>query len=249
MESGETTGEVSSSRRDRRRSLLTRLRTDKGYGLVLLSIILALGVTAAGGDNVWSRLLTVLFSGSAMLLALWASRVRKKILLLALGVLVFSLALVLWQGFLGRERFAWLPEALNLLLITLTPIAIVRRLLVEQKINWQTILGALCIYLLLGLFFTDLYAILNAFTPMSIFLEYPKATLSDYLYFSYITITTTGYGDLAPQSGLARALAVIEALSGQLYLVTVLALLVGNFGKAQVRHRREERNNPEQTIS
>ncbi|HEU5380715.1 MAG TPA: potassium channel family protein [Ktedonobacteraceae bacterium] len=240
MDPGETREDPSPSQQTEQKGLRARLRSAESYGLVFLAILLSLGFTAAGDNTLWSRLLTLFFSGSALLLALWTSHVRRNILLLALGVLVIGLFLALLQGLLAWQQWIWLPEALNLLLIVLTPIAMVQRLLTKQRINGQTILGALCIYLLLGLFFADLYSILNVLTPMSIFLEHPKATLSDYLYFSFITLTTTGYGDLAPQSGTARALAVIEALSGQLYLVTIVALLVGHFGKAHVRQRKEE---------
>lgn len=70
---------------------------------------------------------------------------------------------------------------------------------------------------------------------MPIFVQAKHPSQSDDLYFSYITLTTVGYGDLTPDSGLTRALVVVEALSGQLYLVTVVAVLVGNFGMSRTR--------------
>jgi voltage-gated potassium channel len=58
-------------------------------------------------------------------------------------------------------------------------------------------------------------------------------TRSDYMYFSFITLATVGYGDLTPQGGLGRALAVLEGLFGQIYLVTAVAALVGNLGRTR----------------
>jgi voltage-gated potassium channel Kch len=69
------------------------------------------------------------------------------------------------------------------------------------------------------------------------FVQTQKATTADYLYFSYVTQTTLGYGDFTAAAGLGRALAVLEALIGQIFLVTVVALLVSNLG----RTRRFER--------
>ena len=66
------------------------------------------------------------------------------------------------------------------------------------------------------------------------------ATVADYLYFSFVTQTTVGYGDLTAAGGFGRALAVLEALIGQLYLVTVIALLVSNLGSARRRARERD---------
>jgi hypothetical protein len=70
------------------------------------------------------------------------------------------------------------------------------------------------------------------------FASQETATRSDYMYFSFITMATVGYGDLTPRGGLGRALAVTEGLFGQIYLVTAVAALVGNL--ANVRSPRQE---------
>lgn len=228
------------SQRFRPGNLITSIRASESYGLVLLSIILSIGVTAADTGNIISRLLITFLLGGSLLLALWTAQARSRTLFLALFGLVAGLASVLLQTTLNPEQSLWLPETLNLLLIAVTSLAIARQLLTDQMIRRQTILGAICIYLLLGFFFADLYAILSLLPPRVVQLSFPQARLSDDLYFSFITLTTTGYGDITPTSGVARALAVTEALSGQLYLVTVIALLVGNFGKANIRERKKQ---------
>ena len=72
------------------------------------------------------------------------------------------------------------------------------------------------------------------------FAQQAHATVADYLYFSFVTQTTVGYGDLTAAGGFGRALAVLEALIGQLYLVTVIALLVSNLGSARRRARERD---------
>jgi len=103
-------------------------------------------------------------------------------------------------------------------------------------VEGSTILGALCIYLLLGLFFAYLYSAVGAVAG-PFFAQQPEAAIVDYLYFSYTSLTTVGYGDLSAAEDLGRMLAVSEALTGQLYLVTVVALLVGNIGRDRTRSR------------
>jgi Ion channel len=111
---------------------------------------------------------------------------------------------------------------------------VARRLLRHPRIQGSTVLGALCIYLLLGQFFAYLYSTIGALDK-PFFVQQPNATLVDYLYFSYTTQTTVGYGDLTAAQDLGRMLAVSEALTGQLYLVTVIALLVSNLGRSRAR--------------
>ena len=72
------------------------------------------------------------------------------------------------------------------------------------------------------------------------FVQEATATTADYLYFSFVTLCTVGYGDLTAAGGLGRAMAVFDALIGQIYLVTVLALLVSQLGR--LRHPRDSDN-------
>ena len=94
-------------------------------------------------------------------------------------------------------------------------------------------MAAICIYVLIGLFFAFLYTAVGNVENQQFFVQTAHATSSDYVYFSYVTITTVGYGDLTAAAALGRALAVLEALIGQVYLVTIVALLVSNLGRSR----------------
>jgi hypothetical protein len=87
-------------------------------------------------------------------------------------------------------------------------------------------MGAICIYVLLGMMFAFVYAAIDAISSGPFFVQTADATPPDFLYFSFITQTTVGYGDFTASGDLGRALAVLEALTGQLYLVTIIAVLV-----------------------
>ena len=91
--------------------------------------------------------------------------------------------------------------------------------------------GALCIYLLLGTMWSILYAFIEFAVPNAF--QYPVAQptdlTSDFLYYSFVTLTTLGYGDITPVHPLARTFSYLEAVVGQLFLAVLVATLVGRF--------------------
>jgi hypothetical protein len=131
-------------------------------------------------------------------------------------------------------------------LVIATPIVIGRRLVQHTTVTQSTITGALCVYLLIGLSFASLFGMTEVLGWGPFFAGRVQTNDADFLYFSYTTLATVGYGDLVARTNLGRMLAVLEALIGQLYLVTVVALLVGNLGRGwrdreRIRERRVRR--------
>jgi hypothetical protein len=100
------------------------------------------------------------------------------------------------------------------------------------------VLGVLCIYLLFALFFAGVHQLLGAFIPNYLNGTGEFATPSDLLYFSVITLATVGFGDITPAAEVARAVTVVEALVGQLYLVSVVAGVVGGWRAPQAGEPR-----------
>lgn len=109
--------------------------------------------------------------------------------------------------------------------------SIVRRLVAHPRIDAATTLGVVCTYLLIGTFFAFVYAAVGSFGDQAFFVTQTDPTSVDFLYFSFVTMTTVGYGDFTAATNLGRMLAVTQALLGQLYLVTVVALVIGNVGR------------------
>ena len=102
-----------------------------------------------------------------------------------------------------------------------------------QNITSNVIYGAVCLYLILGLIWTFLYFLVLLYDPAAIKLDAlkiggdPGQAMVELLYFSYVTMTTLGYGDITPLSRLAQSLAILQAFLGQIYLAVVIASLVG----------------------
>lgn len=98
-------------------------------------------------------------------------------------------------------------------------------------INGRVVMNAVTVYLMLGLFFAYVFMALSVISDETFFSQGPDQPTSVFLYFSYITLATIGYGDFTPAHTIGRFVAVAEGLMGQLYLVTVLALIVSNLGR------------------
>jgi hypothetical protein len=116
-----------------------------------------------------------------------------------------------------------LPAAL---LVTATLPVTVVRVLRHKRVTYETVLGALCTYVLLGLLFAFLFLAVAELRSEPFFAQAGLHQQSEYLYFSFVTLTTLGFGDLSPAVGLPQALVALEALLGQVFLVTLVARLV-----------------------
>jgi len=176
-----------------------------------------------------SSVLTTAFIGASVVAAI-LSRSRVLLAVLALGVVVVS---IVAAGLAIGSEDKGGHYLLNAVVAGTLPVVIVVRFRRVLYVNVQTVLGAVCIYIVIGIFFASLDAGLSQLSGRPFFAQASDATSSDFMYYSFITLTTVGYGDLTPTLRAGRALGVTEALVGQLYLVTVIALLVGNFGRSR----------------
>ena len=119
-------------------------------------------------------------------------------------------------------------------ILLLVPVAILRKIgkeFTEEGVDLEVVLGALCAYLFIGAYFAFLYDVMANLSKSPFFAQPGADSKLNYLYFSFITLTTTGYGDISPAFGPGRMIAVTEAVIGQLYLVSVVAIVVSAFGK------------------
>jgi Ion channel len=112
------------------------------------------------------------------------------------------------------------------LMVAVAPFAIIRGMLRMGEVRRETIFGALSVYLLVGMFFAFLFNGIGLIDPEPFFAQGTDGTTPDYLYYSFTTLTTTGYGDLTAAGQLGRTFSNIEQLIGHAYLVTIVAFVV-----------------------
>ncbi len=210
------------------------------FGLVLTLtaiaiVLLALVDLEPDNPNLKARLATWVTSilvALALVVALRAAGLAKRWMRLAdvligIGVLA-ALALLVISAFAPKEVssdvYTGVPTFIVVLAI-LTPLAIIRRLLRHRHVTRQTLIGAVSVYLLIPMSYYYLFIALNHYGATQFFGQ--KQPTESFMYFSLTTVTTTGYGDLTAVTPLGRLLANSEAVIGQLYLVTVVAMIVG----------------------
>ena len=213
-------------------------RSSPGYrfGYVLGLLLCTYVLMAAGPPDAWARILTVLLQWLTLMSALLAARVGRHLFRIAaiIGALAFvgAFASVIVSS---SDDPTGIFFALNVLLVGAAPIAIASSLYRRRVVDIHTIAGAVCIYVLLGMMFAFAYGAIDSIDQGSFFAQTSHATLPNFLYFSFITQTTVGYGDYTAAGNLGRALASLEALIGQLYLVTVIAVLVSRLASQSRR--------------
>jgi hypothetical protein len=198
------------------------------FGVVFVLLVVTYVVMAASPPNTTARVITVVLEGLTLIATLLAARVGRVLFRIAgavvIGAVVAAVA-SLTVGGASESVTGWF-FAINVLLVGAAPVAIIRALYRRTVIDVRTVLGAICVYLLIGIMFAFLYASIGAISNESFFVQTDTPGIQTFLYFSFVTQTTVGYGDFTAASDLGRTLATTEALLGQIYLVTVVAVLV-----------------------
>jgi hypothetical protein len=214
---------------------LAVLHTPRGsrrYGVVLILVLLSVVFQMASPDRAGFRLTGGMLQMATLLVAIYSSDVHRRdrpfmsvVVLLGLVALVVGLAHEGETGLGISLATVGVLTALSLVVIALGVIAGIRE---AGHVTVQAVVGVICVYLLIGLLFSYVYGTIAAFGEGDFFSQGTDGDHQDQLYFSFITQTTVGYGDFTPKAPLGRSLAAVEALIGQIYLVTVVALMVSN---------------------
>ena len=210
-----------------------RFRQPDEYGLALVLILATIVTVAVVGDQPLGQLFAAALSGGTLLFILATSQAPRRTMRVATVIVVVTLvgttlAIVFQNGFVDGGAYGLMIA----FIAVVSPVVIASRIIRHETITVRTVAGALCLYLLIGLFFATVYGLI-AHAESQFFVQTDKPTSTDLIYFSFITLTTTGYGDFTAAQPLGRMLAVTEALFGQLYLVSAVALLIANIGRSR----------------
>ena len=199
------------------------------YGIVFLFLVVDYVFLTVGWTGRVAIIVTAIWLGLTVLLAFRTSEIPHRLMLVvrvAVAVIVVAAVAVAFGG--GNRAYGTIVILWSLLVLA-SPIAIGWRVLHHRRVTTQTVLGALCIYVLIGLVFANFDYGVQLVSGNSFFAQPGQHGPADFVYFSYITMATVGYGDLSPATGLPRTNAVLEALIGQIFLVVLVARLVGMY--------------------
>jgi Ion channel len=213
------------------------------YGMVVLLIAVTYVVTAgAHGSTAQAAIVLV------QLLTVWivfsvsesrrARRLTSSMIVVVAVVAVAGLVVGSVRTFDDVRRGLFVVSAL---LYLVAPVVIVRHIFRRSVVDGQTVLGAIAAYLLLGMMFAFCYEAIAAIqTAPPFFGGNDSGSPGQDLFFSFVTLTTTGYGDLVPAANPGQTVAVLEAIAGQLFLVTAVAKVITAWRTPAERRREDE---------
>jgi voltage-gated potassium channel len=221
---------------------LADLKGSYRYGLVLMLALLSTGLQMALPDSPGSWLLQALLMAATVLTALFAEGADRRQWEWVGGFITISLVALTAAAIAGRgQAERSITFGLSGILATAGAVIVARGIVggirVERRVTLHSVMGALTVYLLAGLVFAFAYSTMDAIAGAPVLSGLGTNKHAEEVYFSFITLTTVGYGDIAPVSSAARMSSAFEALFGQLYLVTIVAVIVSNVG---ARGRRLE---------
>jgi hypothetical protein len=205
----------------------TAIRALDSYASLLVLLLANFFVIELVTDARWGAVASILLAAAALIVAIsdpdagegletWHWILIAVCLALAPVVLLVTSSSVLGVAYLvpvGLLASATLPVTLS-------------RIAHHKRVTSETILGATCAYILFGLLFAFVFLALGELRDAPFFAQAGPQEASEYVYFSFVALTTLGFGDLSPSVGLPQALTVIEALLGSVFLVTLVARLV-----------------------
>ena len=211
------------------------------YGAVFVLVVSLLVFVIVAPNNDATRAIACALEGSALAVVVATSReirsvrnARVSALATVGAILVVSIAF----GLLPFAVVVLLNGALALAVLVAL-IAGMLRLVRRHGVTLQVVAGALTIYVLTGLLFAWLVTLVADVGSAPYFASGTDASQGDRVYYSFTVLTTTGFGDFTSATPVGHALAVVEMLLGQLYLVTVIGVLVGAFaGRSRTEPRR-----------
>jgi hypothetical protein len=209
------------------RSPGSRRRRER-YGMLLGATAAAFVVQGVATPGPWEAVVVSALLGLTLMIALWAADAKPGVTHVAAVIAVAVVGLSIIEAIAGDVEGAAVRLA-NLLLVILAPPAVVvgvgRSLRAHSGVTVEAVLGVLTLYILLGMAYALVYGAVDRIGH-DFFASGVKATPSLCLYFSFTTLTTVGYGDVTAATNLGHTLSVSEALLGQIYLVTVVSVIV-----------------------
>jgi hypothetical protein len=216
------------------------LRAPDSYGLLFCVLIVDFVVLTIGWSGEGALILRTGWLCFTALLAFWTSRVPRRIMWAVAAACGLTFVASLVVALQGKTVADGVVVLLVAVLVLSAPIAIAWRNFKHEKVTGETIMGALCIYVLIGMIFATLdYGI--QLVSGTYFAQPGAHGPPDFVYFSYITMATVGYGDLTPAPGFPRTTSALEALVGQIFLVVLVARLVAMYTPTFMRRGEIQR--------
>ncbi len=230
---------------NRERWLRRAQRASDAFGLVFLLVLTTYVLASVLSNRGWPAVLLTIVSGATSVVALISSHARPVMVRRALMLAALATALAFVSAAFGGRLGLNVASFFEVGLLAVAMAAVLRRVVTSDTVSFRTILGAISVYMALGILFTWTYGAIDRIEGGDFFGAAVEAKGSDFLFFSYTTLTTTGYGDLVPAGQVGRMISGLEMMLGQIFLVTLVAGLVSLWRPGEGLLRRRERRSEE----
>lgn len=217
------------------------------FGILLVAVFAAFLISGIAEPGQFGQVSRVLLNGATLILALYAAESERRYVR-AVTVFVVVAAVVATVVSLVNHPDGSTGRAIDAVLlgcsIPVVAVGTVRNLRSRGTVTMEAVFGVLSVYVLLGMFFAALFGFVAQVKGSTVFDNGIEASVAHCIYFSFTTLTTIGYGDLTTNSNLTHTMSVAEGLLGQIYLVTIVSLIVSNLGQThslRVNRRPRER--------
>lgn len=201
-------------------------RMTNAFGLVLLLVAATYVMASLTRYSGWTAVGITALASAATAVAFGSSGARVARVRLAVAIGVVAVALAILAALTEKGGFLAAAALIQMALLFAAAATVLRAVLSEAQVDFRTILGAISVYLIFGLLFTSVYVAIDRLQPGAFFIEEAGSQTGNFVFFSFTTLTTTGYGNLVPAAQPGKMVAGLEMLFGQIFLVTLIAGLV-----------------------
>jgi hypothetical protein len=201
-------------------------RMTNAFGLALLFVAATYVMASLTRHSGWSAVGITALAGTAAAVAFGSSGARSSHVRIVVAVGVTAVVLAIVAALSGTAGFLAAAALVQVMLLIAAAATVLKAVLSEPQVDFRTILGAISVYLIFGLLFTSLYVAIDRLQSGEFFLNEVGSQTGDFVFFSFTTLTTTGYGNLVPAAQPGKMVAGLEMLFGQIFLVTLIAGLV-----------------------
>lgn len=224
---------------------ILKRQVDQPYLVLLGALLVLIGIQPLGGVGFPARIITDVVVSSVLIAGALAIAEHRFQVRLAVATVLVALG-AQWGSYIGNHvALEVLRLGMIALFMSITVVSVGRTVSRQRTVSLDTITGGICIYLLLAIIWTFVYALIEWLLPGSFAVQgaallKPAEELTSHhafatlLYLSFVTMTTLGFGDVVPTSELARTATLLEAIFGQLFLAVFIARLVGLYTAGQV---------------
>ncbi|HEX6781994.1 MAG TPA: ion channel [Solirubrobacterales bacterium] len=211
------------------------------FGLVLALVLITYVLASLLSNHGWSAVVLTVATSVTSVVALTSSHVRARAVRASIWISAVTVLFAAIAAATDEKTLLNVASLIQICLLAVAMAAVLWRVVSSAEVGSRTILGAISVYAVLGILFTFAYGTIDRIQGGPFFEEVAHPSGSDFIFFSYTTLTTTGYGNLVPGGQPGRMIAGIEMMLGQIFLVTLVAGLVSLWRPGEALRRRRER--------